>query len=232
LGTWKWDEKVNSTVEAQEKYGNNAKYETPGYSYASTDGNVILQDNGNWSYATNQNIDPSCPTCDLNNNGSLWLDQFKAGINAYKPLLKVSEISLEISASLLFGEVTAGTSFALKGIQKGVGLSDDVAKTFQFGKYSEITLDKPMLVSRYYDNVNAFAKGRFMTNSTSNSTFLDRMGMGIRTSWNSMTKVANWEIPAGSTIYQGRAAMQFPWLGGKTQYFIPEIGNINRVLIR
>lgn len=87
-----------------------------------------------------------------------------------------------------------------------------------------------MVLSRYYDNVNAFAKGRFMTNSISNYKFVDRMGIAIRPKWNSMSKVANWEIPAGSTIYKGRAAMQFPWLGGKTQYFVPELGNLKRVI--
>jgi RHS repeat-associated protein len=109
-------------------------------------------------------------------------------------------------------------------------LADDVAATFSFGRYTEMTLDQPMVLSRYYDNVIAFAKGRFMTNSTSSFTFMDRIGMAIRPSWNGMTKVANWEIPAGSTIYKGRAAMQFPWLGGKTQYFVPEVGNLKRVI--
>jgi len=54
-----------------------------------------------------------------------------------------------------------------------------------------------MVLSRYYDKTIAFAKGRFMTNSTSGFTFLDRMGMAIQPSWNGMTKVAHWEIPAG-----------------------------------
>ena len=80
---------------------------------------------------------------------------------------------------------------------KGEGLAVDVAKTFRFGRYTEVTLDKPLVLSRYYDNANAFAKGRFMTNSTSSFTFLDRIGMAIRPSWNGMTKVAHWEIPAG-----------------------------------
>lgn len=117
-----------------------------------------------------------------------------------------------------------------RALGQGVGLSTDVAKTFQFGRYSKITLVEPMVLSRYYDNVNAFAKGRFMTNSISNYKFVDRMGIAIRPKWNSMSKVANWEIPAGSTIYKGRAAMQFPWLGGKTQYFVPELGNLKRVI--
>lgn len=71
-----------------------------------------------------------------------------------------------------------------------------------------------------------------MTNSTSNSIFFDRMGMAIRPKWNEMTKIAHWEIPAGTTIYKGRAAMQFPWIGGKTQFFIPETGNLKRIIIK
>lgn len=121
-------------------------------------------------------------------------------------------------------------NFSISGVVKGVGLAEDVAKTFRFGRYTEVILDKPMVLSRYYDNVNAFAKGRFMTNSLSGFTSLDRMGMAIRPSWNGMTKVAHWEIPAGSIIYKGKAATQFPWLGGKTQYFVPQLGNIKRVI--
>ena len=104
-------------------------------------------------------------------------------------------------------------------------LADDVAKTFRFSRYTEITLEESMVLSRYYDNVNAFAKGRFMTNSISGFSFIDRMGLAIRPKWNEMSKIAHWEIPAGTTIYQGRAAMQFPWLGGNVQYFMPELSN-------
>jgi hypothetical protein len=109
------------------------------------------------------------------------------------------------------------------------GLANDVASTFMFGRYSEHVLSNPMVLGRYYDNINAFEKGRFMTDSISGFTFLDRIGLALRPSWNGMTNVAYWEIPAGSTVYQGRAAMQFPWLGGKTQYFVPELGNITRI---
>ncbi|MGV3632283.1 MAG: RHS repeat-associated core domain-containing protein [Bacteroidota bacterium] len=112
---------------------------------------------------------------------------------------------------------------------KGVGLSDEVAKTFRFGRYTEVTLDQPLVLSRYYDNVNAFAKGKYMTNSTSSSVFMDRMGLALKPSWNNMSKIAHWEIPAGTTIYRGRAAMQFPWIGGKTQYFVPDISTLKRV---
>jgi hypothetical protein len=70
-----------------------------------------------------------------------------------------------------------------------------------------------------------------MTNSTSNFSFFDRIELDLRPSWNSMAKVFSWEIPEGTTVYKGRAVTQFPWLGGKTQYFVPELGNIKRVMI-
>ena len=108
-------------------------------------------------------------------------------------------------------------------------LSDDVAKTFRFGRYTEEILKEPLGLSRYYDNVNAFAKGRFMLNSQSSSSFFDRMRYAIRPKWNQMNKISYWEIPAGTTIYKGRSAMQFPWFGGGKQYFIPNIKNVKRV---
>ena len=231
-GQWKWDERVKSEADAKKYYGDKAGYAEPGYTYNISGGRqVVLQDQGNWSY-TSQTIDPDCPTCGLNNGNTGWVEQFQAGIQSYMPLLKAAEISLTVSAALLSGEIGAGASFVTKGTQlaKGVQLSEDVAKTFQFGRYTEMTLDKSIKLSRYYDNIDAFAKGRFFTNSISNSTLIDRIGLGMRPSWNSMTKVAHWQVPAGTTVFKGRAAMQFPWLGGKTQYFLPELNTLKRVM--
>lgn len=115
---------------------------------------------------------------------------------------------------------------------KGTSLSEDVGKTFFAGRYEKIVLQESMTLSRYYDNVSAFAKGRYMTNSTSLTgiNFIDRMGLALRSEWNSMTKVAHWNLPAGTTVFKGRAGMQFPWFGGGTQYFVPNIHNIQRVI--
>jgi hypothetical protein len=111
----------------------------------------------------------------------------------------------------------------------GGELGADVAETFRFGRYSKVTLDEPIVLSRYYDNINAFSRGRFFVKSTANKLF-DRLRYGIRPSWNKMTKIADWEVPAGTTIYKGRSAMQFPWVGGGTQYFIPDISNLRRII--
>ncbi len=109
-------------------------------------------------------------------------------------------------------------------------LSDDIAKTFRFGNYTEEILKEPIVLSRYYDNTTAFAKGRFMTNSISRIRLVDRIRLAIKPSFNKMTYVARWEIPAGAKVYKGPAAGILPWLGGKTQYFIPELSNIKRTI--
>jgi hypothetical protein len=72
---------------------------------------VVLQDQGNWSY-TSQKIDPECPTCGLNNGNTGWVEQFQAGVQSYQLLLKAAEISLTVSAALLSGSIGAGASFA------------------------------------------------------------------------------------------------------------------------
>jgi len=141
--------------------------------------------------------------------------------------------NLQIATSVLLFEIpslSASINWIKSWFKSSVGLTDDVAKTFQYGRYKQIVTDKPIVLKRYYDNVNSFAKGRFMTNSTSSFKFYDRMGLAVKPTWNGMTKIATWEIPAGTTIYKGRAAMQFPWLGGKTQYFVPELETIKRIM--
>ena len=118
----------------------------------------------------------------------------------------------------------------LRGLRgaKSTGLSKSIAKTFRRGRYKKIILDKPTVLSRYYDNVDAFAKGRYMTNpsSLSGSRFLNRQGLALRPRWNKMTKLAHWQLQPGTVIYKGRAATQFPWLGGKTQYFLPDLSRM------
>ena len=102
----------------------------------------------------------------------------------------------------------------------------DIASNFRFGVLTKETLDKPIILARYYDDVSAFSRGRWFTNSFSSSKFMDRMGLALRPKWNAMTKTIYWEAPAGTTVYRGKAAMQFPWIGGKTQYYIPNSNSL------
>jgi hypothetical protein len=125
-------------------------------------------------------------------------------------------VTAEIGGELI-GPALRGVRALFKSADVIGELSPDIAKTFQFGRYTKETLEEPIVLSRYYDNINAFDKGRFMTNSISNFKALDRMGLALRPSWNAMTDVASWELPEGTTVFKGRAAMQFPWIGGKVE---------------
>lgn len=116
-GQWEWDEEVKSEAAAKEKYGQNARYAESGYTYNTSDGNqVVLQDQGNWSY-TSQKIDPDCPTCGLNNGNTGWVEQFQSGIKSYMPLLKASEVMLTADAYLLAGMVAPEAALASRGTQ-------------------------------------------------------------------------------------------------------------------
>lgn len=117
-GQWEWDENVKSEAAAKEKYGDNAKYAALGETYYAKDGRqVVLQDQGNWSYTSQTRGDADCPSCGLNNGNTGWLEQFQAGVQSYQPLLKAAEISLTVSAALLTGEIGAGTSLFSKGAE-------------------------------------------------------------------------------------------------------------------
>jgi hypothetical protein len=117
-GQWEWDKNVKSEAAAKEKYGDKAKYAAPGETYYAKDGRqVVLQDQGNWSYTSQTRGDPNCPSCGLNNGNTGWLEQFQSGVRSYQPLLKAAEISLTVSAVLLSGEIGAGASLVSKGTQ-------------------------------------------------------------------------------------------------------------------
>lgn len=150
------------------------------------------------------------------------------GFMSLPPVMGPGEVKLGMALTSKFGSVLSGFSGALR---QG-DLGSDIANTFRGGRYEKMLLDEPMILGRYYDNEFAFAKGRFMADplSFTGSIFLDRMGLALRPSWNAMTKRAYWELPAGTTIYRGTAAAQFPWFGGRTQYFVPDLSGIRRVM--
>jgi RHS repeat-associated protein len=153
-------------------------------------------------------------------------------LKAHKSVLHAFVSAFDPSLFLIaaFPNLFKGSKNASKA--KGSGLSENVAKTFRGKTYEKIILEKPVTLSRYYDNVNAFAKGRYMTNSSSltGNIFVDRMALALKPKWNLMTKTANWELPVGTTVFKGKAATQFPWIGGGTQYFVPNLNNLKRVI--
>jgi RHS repeat-associated protein len=70
---------------------------------------------------------------------------------------------------------------------------------------------------RFFDNVNAFPRGRYLF-----ETFpVSRSSLALKSQWNQMTGIAQWRIPAGTTLIEGRAAAQGLGLaGGSIQKFV------------
>ena len=105
-GEMKYDSRVIDQKTAIEFYGKDAIYRPIGYQYYdANDKQVILLENGKWSYTGQIRPDPECPTCGENNSNTIDWKLFQKGVNTYKPLLKAAEISLEISATLLSGSI-------------------------------------------------------------------------------------------------------------------------------
>ena len=105
-GEMKYDDRVIDQKTAIEFYGKDAIYRPIGYQYYdANDKQVILLENGKWSYTGQIRPDPECPTCGDNNSNTIDWKLFQKGVNTYKPLLKAAEISLEISATLLSGSI-------------------------------------------------------------------------------------------------------------------------------
>jgi hypothetical protein len=108
----------------------------------------------------------------------------------------------------------------LLGNGKSGELPKDVAKSFRFGQYSMRVLEQDEFFVRYFGNQSE-VMGRYFTSPSgvSGLQFIDRMKFSLG-KWNSMEGMAWFRVPAGTAIYEGKAAAQFPWMGGGYQVFI------------
>ncbi len=70
---------------------------------------------------------------------------------------------------------------------------------------------------RYYDNVNAYPKGRYLFDTFPAS----RASLAMDPTWNQMTNFRQWQIRPGTVIIEGEATSQGSYLpGGQIQKFI------------
>jgi len=76
---------------------------------------------------------------------------------------------------------------------------------------------------RYYDGINANAKGRYIFETFPAS----RESLAIKPEWNQMTGIAQYKVNPGSVIIEGKASAQGPGLpGGQTQKYINDLGDL------
>jgi len=76
---------------------------------------------------------------------------------------------------------------------------------------------------RFFDGVNAQARGRFLFETFPAS----RESLALSSRWNQMTSFTQWQIREGSMLIEGRAAAQGAGLpGGQIQKFVPNLDNL------
>jgi hypothetical protein len=81
---------------------------------------------------------------------------------------------------------------------------------------------------RFYDNVNAYEKGRYLFPSFGNS--INRNGLALPYEWNNMTNVKQWKIEVDTIIIKGKVAPQLEfgsqYKGGAEQWDINDLNNL------
>lgn len=106
-------------------------------------------------------------------------------------------------------------------IEQGVSRADRVTilQSFQVETITLRTADNATFGLRFFDNANAFARGRFLFPTFTSNT--SRNGLALPYSWNNMTNFTQWQIPSGSTYIFGRAGAQGSLRGGSYQMVVP-----------
>ena len=78
---------------------------------------------------------------------------------------------------------------------------------------------------RFFDDVNAFAKGRYLFPNFGNS--VNRVGLALPPKWNMMTSFKQWQIAPGSQYVFGRTASQGGrFTGGNYQMYVNDLSNL------
>lgn len=127
--------------------------------------------------------------------------------------------------------VTEGTANAYAGIRDvskfliAQGATRlQIINSFEAGTMSLRVADNSTFGLRFYDGVNAFAKGRYLFPTFTNS--ISREGLALPPQWNQMTNFTQWQVQPGSMYIYGRAGAQGSLGGGANQMFIPNLSTL------
>lgn len=81
---------------------------------------------------------------------------------------------------------------------------------------------------RFYDGVNAQAKGRYLFESFNN--LINRENLALPREWNEMSGIKQWRVEPGATMIIGEAAPQFQfgfrYVGGEKQWYITNLNHL------
>jgi hypothetical protein len=122
-------------------------------------------------------------------------------------------------AAFAYDRIAVATGVAAKAVAT---LSDDVARTFKGGEYATRTLDEDLVLRRYYDGSSSRQIGSYWTRTTYSSPGRAKQYLALPTA-NTAEKMVTIRVPAGTTIYEGKAAGAFGRRGGGNQVYIPRV---------
>lgn len=81
---------------------------------------------------------------------------------------------------------------------------------------------------RFYDGVNANAKGRYLFETFNPLT--NRQNLALPPEWNKMTGIQQFQVNPGTVMLKGNAAPQFQfgsqYIGGETQWYINNLNDL------
>ncbi|MBY6268701.1 MAG: hypothetical protein BAA00_08915 [Parageobacillus thermoglucosidasius] len=83
---------------------------------------------------------------------------------------------------------------------------------------------------RFYDDINAYAKGRYLFETFTEQ--INRNNLALPPEWNQMTKIQQWKVKPGSIIIKGNAASQLQmgdrYIGGAKQWYITNLDDLTK----
>jgi hypothetical protein len=101
--------------------------------------------------------------------------------------------------------------------------SVDVIDSFEAGTIKVKTADAATFGMRFYDGVDAQAKGRYLTQDFGAT----REQLALPSRWNKMTNITQFQIRPGTRIITGRVAGQgLGYPGGATQMYVPDLADL------
>ena len=81
---------------------------------------------------------------------------------------------------------------------------------------------------RFYDNINAYAKGRYLFETFSPQ--VNRSNLALPPDWNRMTGIQQWQVKPDTIIIKGKAGPQFQignqYIGGVEQWYITNLDSL------
>ncbi len=135
------------------------------------------------------------------------------------------DFSLNPMTSSPYAGVRAASEFL---IQQGVPRAArvQIINSFEIETLSLKTASSGTYGLRFFDNVNALAKGRYLFPTFTDLT--NRVGLALPYEWNNMTHFTQFQIQPGTSYLFGRAAAQGSLEGGSSQMFVPDLLNLNQ----